>query len=440
MKASHPDAIESAKLGLEIDFDEHGGLQRFRTLLDFQSWISEEREFWKWLTQEPAQTELQQIGAQSQRFWQFADQSNQVIQQHTNQWNQRTQERKQLRDILENTESPEDQKTSTKNRIAEIDEELGSTLSQLRKNLHSQVHGEIVARRHHLLGSEPCAHFIKEIAETDPASAVHTLSYYLGQADRRRWQAKGQVLAILYQENLNKKVRPEQAAFKKAITTWARELEDFKGRFEGQEAEFKAISKRHVDAERAFKKRQDQLTTDFGTMRIGAEEELKTLKDTYDGFLQLEAPREYWNKKAESHAGGRKLMAILATISAILGALGLGTAAWHLLPESQSTGTIPWRQIGFFVLASTFVLWIVKLLVRLMLSHIHLYEDAKEREVMISTFLALINHQESREGLKKEDIALVLAPIFRPSTTGVIKDDGGPQSFGDLLKALTGGK
>lgn len=440
MKASHPDSIETAKLDLEIDFGEQGGLQRFKTLTDFNSWISDEREFWKWLDEEPARIELQQIGAQGQRFWQFADQSNQVIQQHTNAWTQRTQEREQLREVLENTESPEDQKTSAKSRISEIEKQLEATLEQLRQELHSQVHGEIVARNRHLLGSNPCAQYIKEIAKTDPASAIHTMSYFLGPTDRRYWQAKGQVLAILYQENLNQKVRPQQAAFKQATKTWDRELKDFKRRFEEQESKFQEISQRHAGAEKAWKKRHDKLATDFGTMQTSAEEGLNTLKDTYDSFMQLEAPRKYWEKKATSHAEGRKLMAILATISAVLGALGLGTATWHLLPESQSTGTIPWRQVGFFVLASTFVLWTIKLLVRLMLSHIHLYEDAKEREVMISTFLALINHQESREGLKKEDIALVLAPIFRPSTTGVIKDDGGPQSFGDLLKALTGGK
>lgn len=440
MKNSHPDTIESAKLDLEVDFGEHGGLQRFKNVTAFNAWISEEREFWSWLNEEPARTELQQIGGQGQRFWQFADQSQQVIQQQSKQWAQRTQERERLREILENPESKDDQKTSSGNRIAEIEKELEEILERLRRDLHAQAHGEIAARRHHLLGSNPCAHFIKKIAEADPASAVHTLSYFLGSEDRRHWQAKGQVLAILYKENLNKKVRPEQAAFKKAIETWTRELEDFKARFEEQETEFEEISERHADAEQASRVRHDELAAEFGAMRQAAEAELKALKDTYDGFMQLEAPREYWGKKSQSHARGRKLMAILATICAVLGAGGLGTAAWHLLPESQSSGSIPWRQIGFFVLASTFVLWIVKLLVRLMLSHIHLYEDAKEREVMISTFLALMNHQESREGLKKEDIALVLAPIFRPSTTGVIKDDGGPQSFGELLKALTGGK
>jgi hypothetical protein len=217
-------------------------------------------------------------------------------------------------------------------------------------------------------------------------------------------------------------------------------LDDFKGRYEAQDEDFAAISEKHRNEEMAWRERHDELAEDFGKMRQTAEDELKALKDTYDAFMQLEAPREYWEQKRIEHAKGKKFMGWCSAVAAVLGAIALSIAAWFLLPENHPASTIPWRQIGFFFLASTFVLWLIRLLVRLMLSHIHLYADAREREVMISTFLALVHRQESREGLKKEDIALVLAPIFRPSTTGVIKDDGGPQSFGDLLSALTSGR
>jgi hypothetical protein len=298
----------------------------------------------------------------------------------------------------------------------------------------------MIARQRHLVRTEPEAEFVTQIAASDPAAAVHALGHFLDPTERRHWQFKGRMLAALFAENLNRKVRPDQAAFKRAIATWSRELEDFKGRYEAQEAEFQEISDRHLEAEESWRKRHDELAEGFATMQTEAEDELKALKATYDGFMQLEAPREYWEAKRKEHAKGKKVMGWLAGTCAVLGAAVLGFAAWHLLPKNHPSNTIPWRQIGFFFLASTFVLWIARLLVRLMLSHIHLYADAKEREVMISTFLALINRQESREGLKKQDIAIVLAPIFRPSTTGVIKDDGGPQSFGDLLGTLTSGK
>ena len=57
---------------------------------------------------------------------------------------------------------------------------------------------------------------------------------------------------------------------------------------------------------------------------------------------------------------------------------------------------------------------------------------------MISTFMALMRRQEGREGVQKMDLALVLAPIFKPSTTGVIKDDGGPTTLTDFISRLAG--
>ena len=108
------------------------------------------------------------------------------------------------------------------------------------------------------------------------------------------------------------------------------------------------------------------------------------------------------------------------------------------MPEFHPSNEIPWRQLGLFLLLSTFVLWGVRLCVKLLLSNIHLEADAREREVMIQTFMAMMRHKESREGVTKEDIAVVLAPIFSPSTSGVIKDDGGPASLTDFITRMSG--
>lgn len=440
MKSDHPDSLETAKLDLEIDFEGRGGLQRFKTVSDLRVWIAEEREFWKWLDKEPARSRRQQIGPAWEHFWRFDSNVQNELNRQSQKWNQLASERTQLRSRLAEPSTSDAEKQAAIVRSDAIENEFSAILDQLRNTLHSHIHSDVYQRRLHLLQGEPEAQFISEIAASDPESATYALGYLLGRDQQQNGEFKGRMLAALFAENLNRKVRPDQAAFKKAITTWSRELDDFKGRFEAQESEFGEISEKHLASEEAWRKRHDALAEDFGAMRQTAEAELKTLKDTYDSFMQLEAPREYWSKKREEHAKGKKVMGWCSAIATILGAAVLSVAAWFLLPENHPASTIPWRQIGFFFLASTFVLWLVRLLVRLMLSHIHLHADAREREVMISTFLALIHRQESREGLKKEDIALVLAPIFRPSTTGVIKDDGGPQSFGDLLAALTSGR
>lgn len=435
MKLKYPDSLQEAEIDIEINFDVRGGLQRYKTIAKLQSWMAEERNFWNWLDQR-----RQTLGSAWETFWRFDSQIRNELTGQSQRWNQLIGERNHLEERKNTGTLTDQEKQSISERINILNNECRIILENLRSRIPAIVQNEIVHNHLHLLRTEPESQFIAEIAESDPDAAAHALSYFLARNRNEQGEFKGRMLAALYSENLNRKIRPDQTAFKNAITTWTQELADFKARYEAQETEFADISKKHQEAEKTWKNRHDQLAEDFGTMRTTAETELKALKDTYDAFMQLEAPRVYWEKKRNEHDRGKKIMGWASGIAAVIGAVILGTVAWYLLPAHHPSASIPWQQIGFFFLASTFVLWLVRLLVRLMLSHIHLYADAREREVMISTFLALIHRQESREGLKKEDIALVLAPIFRPSTTGVIKDDGGPQSFGDLLSALTAGR
>lgn len=156
--------------------------------------------------------------------------------------------------------------------------------------------------------------------------------------------------------------------------------------------------------------------------------------------MQLHGPKKYWEQKRKEHDQMTKKFRLWTLIAAVISLPLLFGVAWVLLPANHPAGTIPWREIGFFLLVSTFLLWALRLLVKLLLSHIHLYADAREREVMISTFMALVSRPESQTSLTKEAIALVLAPLFRPSTTGVIKDEGGPVTLTDFISRIAGGR
>lgn len=46
----------------------------------------------------------------------------------------------------------------------------------------------------------------------------------------------------------------------------------------------------------------------------------------------------------------------------------------------------------------------------------------------------------NKDILLEEQIALILAPIFRPSTAGLIKDEAGPMTLTDFITRLGGGK
>lgn len=70
------------------------------------------------------------------------------------------------------------------------------------------------------------------------------------------------------------------------------------------------------------------------------------------------------------------------------------------------------------------------MVVRIFLSQLHLAQDAAERTTMVTTYLSLL---ESKSVLSEEDRKIFLAAIFRPTSDGIVKDDGIPPSMADLL-------
>lgn len=89
-------------------------------------------------------------------------------------------------------------------------------------------------------------------------------------------------------------------------------------------------------------------------------------------------------------------------------------------------------QYGFLILSITLTLWFVRILMKIALSNYHLTVDAKERIVMIRTYLALM--QEGK-GFEQDDKKVILDNVFRPTNHGIIKDEASI-TISDILSAL----
>lgn len=91
--------------------------------------------------------------------------------------------------------------------------------------------------------------------------------------------------------------------------------------------------------------------------------------------------------------------------------------------------------IGWYALiifGSSSALWVIRIVVKISLSNLHLSEDAHERVVMIYTYLAFI---EQGNGLEENDKQVILSSLFRPSNIGIIKDESSI-SVGDIISSL----
>ena len=87
---------------------------------------------------------------------------------------------------------------------------------------------------------------------------------------------------------------------------------------------------------------------------------------------------------------------------------------------------------GFLILSITLTIWFVRILMKIALSNYHLAVDAKERIVMIRTYLALM--QEGK-GFEQDDRKVILDNIFRPTNHGIIKDEASI-TITDILSAI----
>ena len=157
---------------------------------------------------------------------------------------------------------------------------------------------------------------------------------------------------------------------------------------------------------------------------------VETLRKTFREEIALRAPADYWETKRKGHR-------TLAWITGGLSFAGIAGAAlvlgWqiHDLLASTPSGRTPdtWR-LAVLILIGLFAVWGVRLIVRMFLSHMHLMTDAGERVVMVKTYLSLL---EGDRLASKEDRQLILQALFRPATDGIVKDEGIPPSYLEML-------
>jgi hypothetical protein len=172
------------------------------------------------------------------------------------------------------------------------------------------------------------------------------------------------------------------------------------------------VNAEHAEALRAYKTEMNDLTRAFK-----------------DG-MALRGPVEYWSSKAKLHqTKSTNLMRWSFGSIAILTVV-LGGIAWWIAHDLK-TGAVPdtWK-VSVLVLLGVLGIWVVRLVIRMWLSHAHLATDADERVTMVQTYLALL---EDGKMTKDEDRALVLTPLFRPAADGLVKDEGLPHPMLEML-------
>jgi hypothetical protein len=187
-------------------------------------------------------------------------------------------------------------------------------------------------------------------------------------------------------------------------------------------------------------KAADALGSKHGEAILRADAEFHKLEHTYNEKLRVAASTKYWGDKRGKHRRRAKQWGGLAALYAVAATAFMW---WGVNEEYNAIVAMPANTsvAAFLALAARGLLvavvlfWVGRIVVRMYLSELHLGMDAYERSTMVETYLALTN-----EGvISEKERALVLAPLFRPTADGLVKDDASADAnLAALLGKISG--
>lgn len=202
------------------------------------------------------------------------------------------------------------------------------------------------------------------------------------------------------------------------------------------------------DAQKAAIAHEEQLnaqtsrfTEQISLSSVRADDEIRTIRETwerikttYEEKLELEAPGIYWRRRSTSH---KNLAIAFGIVTGIIAAIGLlcviallefylGTSSLNHLPS--------WGDSLGAASVVVVVLWVLRTLLRITMSHLHLSIDANERRIMISSYLALTRRGKTTG----DERAALYTAIFRPTEDGIVKDESPPLPLWEIVKGRPG--
>jgi len=396
---------------LSIDLGNNGGCLVAKTLDDAEEWIQHERMYWEWMsTITPRVSELQQLWKDWSAVWM------------------------QLSRAIAQIKSQEDQ--------PHYQEQI--------KGLESTI-GEPYTSRMIIHSSTPEAKFIEDLRESEnDLTASSAIAYLLNrQFPLNQHEVQTGVLeAFLFEKGIRSRAASEKKALEQLRLDWQeklksltidhealiRETQSLKQQLETVSSKRDKLFQEQMDASvEALSAYNLQKQTEIANLFENTKTELNNITTTYDEKLGLQAPVTYWSKKRKIHE--KQAMRMLSNIW-VYGLIGVGsilTAGALILGTSDKTHP---SQYFFLLVFSGSILWILKILVKIYLSHVHLELDAQERVTLAHSYLAFLRRGK---GVEDTDRQIILESLFRHSSDGLQKDDGGnPHIVLDILERMKG--
>ena len=376
-------ANENTAAPIQFALDETGDNFKFASPNELRIWVRKTAEVWQWATAVPSPfNHVITRGLQN-----FQSQVDAALTNWPNA--QTTEQRQQLSDSLRTV-------------FAQF---LGPPLVIVPESPTARFVEKIREERGDLAGAAAYSSFLRF---NTPTNAFPSATFFEGLFE-----------GFLFRHGI-----------KKTGAAYLPVLEDLRVRYSASIAEddnrARAFQERNAELNEEFQKALAGQGNDFQVLINKHVAQLEAIEETYDRKLALRKPVAYWRTKEKSHTEASKKFGTAALLSGIALLVGMGFLI-HWIFKDLAKGESPehW-QFGMLLMAVFFVIWLLRILLRLFFSHIHLASDAAERRTMILTFLAL-----SREGseVALDDRKLILQHLFRSASDGLVKDEAAPGSL-----------
>lgn len=383
----------------ELDLGEHGSRLVFKTPDDLAKWSADEFSKWRWL--KDAGLPLLEIA------WGQHQTLNNRLTEQVEQWR---------RSIARPVE-----------------------LTHLFNNLKTLIEQHYKDRRI-LNSTNPAAEFVFQLREKRgdrvAAGAYAVLvdsKIRIGGDTQPEWQL-GFVEAFLYKREIDWMAQAHEKALTRLRNQYDADITRQDNRFKELEEKNRVLNDAFntglMDKTDALQTLHINQDTEFKKLVTEHAKKIESLEKTYDQTLALQKPVKYWKMKESYHRSRSKWFGGAALGSAVLAGAGLAWLAHWALAGLQPTENPKHWQIGVLLIGAFFTVWLVRVFVRLLFSHLHLATDAAERRMMILTYIAM-----SRQGTQFADAdkKLIIQHIFRSASDGLVKDDAAPPSVFELM-------
>lgn len=203
---------------------------------------------------------------------------------------------------------------------------------------------------------------------------------------------------------------------------------------------FENVEKMKEDSNKQFKDWFNQEKFDFEKFQEETYTKIYDLEDLYRHKLKLEAPADYWKKRAtllktegKSYLFWLIGVSIIASLFLFILLMSLGNGFFDTAFSDKIKG-IKWSIILITIVS--LLAFTIKILAKLTFSSFHLSRDAEEREQLTHFYLAL----KKDTAIEPEERQLILQSLFSRADTGLLKDDSSPTMPTSIIEKFSGAR